>query len=152
MPPRKERRSLGAQVAIPAPPPRPAPRRPVPDLPGTGLPTSEIPDPAVPDSARSERSDSGVTNSVGPKYVARDSVTPNVAKYLQLERKETLLWPRQVESLTLLRRVLNRRKPKGEGERITENTLIRVAVDLLMSRQDVMQGASEDELRRSLGI
>lgn len=79
-------------------------------------------------------------------------MTPDVPKYLQLERKETLLWPRQVESLTLLRRVLNRRKPKGEGERITENTLIRLAVDLLLSRQEALQGASEDELRRSLGL
>ena len=73
-------------------------------------------------------------------------------KYLQLERKDTLLWPRQVNELTLLRRVLNRRKPKGEGERITENTLIRVAVDLLLANAGQLAGSDESELRRSLGL
>lgn len=76
----------------------------------------------------------------------------DLPKYLQLERKETLLWPRQVEALTLMRRVLNRKRPKGEGERLTENTLIRVAVDLLLSRQEAIAGATEDELRQSLGL
>jgi hypothetical protein len=75
-----------------------------------------------------------------------------VAKYLQLERKETLLWPHQAEALTLMRRVLSRRKAKGEGERITENTLIRVAVDLLLARQDQIGGTTEEELRRSVGL
>ena len=73
-------------------------------------------------------------------------------KYLQLERKDTLLWPRQLNELTVLRRVLNRRRPKGAGERITENTLIRVAIDLLIANADRMRGSTEDELRRSLGL
>ena len=80
-----------------------------------------------------------VPNSQGPKY-------------LQLERKDTLLWPRQLNELTVLRRVLNRRRPKGAGERITENTLIRVAVDLLIANAGQLQGSNEDELRRSLGL
>jgi hypothetical protein len=73
-------------------------------------------------------------------------------KYLQLERKDTLLWPRQLNELTVLRRVLNRRRPKGAGERITENTLIRLAIDLLIANAGQLQGSTEDELRRSLGL
>ena len=73
-------------------------------------------------------------------------------KYLQLERKDTLLWPRQLNELTVLRRVLNRRRPKGAGERITENTLIRLAVDLLIANAGQLQGSTEEELRRSLGL
>ena len=103
------------------------PRKSVPAKSGTSVvPSSEVRTPEVP-------------SSQGPKY-------------LQLERKDTLLWPRQVNELTVLRRVLNRRKPKGAGERITENTLIRVAVDLLIANADRMQGSTEDELRRSLGL
>ncbi|MGH3277382.1 MAG: hypothetical protein ACRDNZ_24025 [Streptosporangiaceae bacterium] len=69
-----------------------------------------------------------------------------------MERKEAALWPRQVNELTILRRVLNRRRGRGQGERITENTLIRVAVDLLIANGDKLAGTTEEELRHSLGI
>ncbi len=59
--------------------------------------------------------------------------TPGLPKYLRLERKELLIWPDQMTRLSLLARVLNRSRG-GEGERITQNTLIRVAVALLLSR------------------
>jgi hypothetical protein len=71
-------------------------------------------------------------------------------KYLTLVRKETRLTDLQIEQLTILTRKLNRRK-KG-GERITENTLIRVAVDLLLSRKDDLKGTTEAELRAALGL
>jgi hypothetical protein len=89
-----------------------------------------------------------------PSSEVRSSEVPSSQgpKYLQLERKDTLLWPRQLNELTVLRRVLNRRKPKGAGERITENTLIRLAVDLLIANGNKLQGSTEDELRRSLGL
>jgi hypothetical protein len=38
------------------------------------------------------------------------------------------------------------------GERITDNTLIRVAVDLLLTRADQLRGSTEDELRKSLSL
>ncbi len=38
------------------------------------------------------------------------------------------------------------------GERITENTLIRVAVDWLLSQEAYVGGSSEEEIRRSLGV
>ncbi|HEX3922106.1 MAG TPA: hypothetical protein VHY31_07460 [Streptosporangiaceae bacterium] len=89
-----------------------------------------------------------------PTPEVRTSEVPNLAgpKYLQLERKDTLLWPRQINELTLLRRRLNRQKPKGEGERITENTLIRVAIDLLLANGGKLSGSDEGGLRRSLGL
>jgi hypothetical protein len=72
-------------------------------------------------------------------------------KYLRLERKELLIWPDQITNLSILARVLNRNR-RGAGERITTNTLIRVAVALLLSRSQDLVGTTEEELRRSLGL
>jgi len=76
--------------------------------------------------------------------------TPKVPKYRTLERKETLLRADQVEELTKLRRRLNRARGRGVGERITENTIIRVAVDLLLTHGNELQGVDEEELRNSV--
>lgn len=69
-------------------------------------------------------------------------------KYLQLVRKEARLRNDQLDELTLLARELNRQKEGGE--RITENTLIRVAVDLLLEKKGQLAGEDEDKLRESL--
>jgi hypothetical protein len=66
-----------------------------------------------------------------------------------LERKELRLRADQLDELARLRRGLNRQRG-GEGERITENTLIRVAVDLLLARTGQLRGTTEDELRQSV--
>ena len=71
-------------------------------------------------------------------------------KYLTLIRKEARLTELQLEQLTILARKLNRQR-RG-GERITENTLIRVAIDLLLSRSDELGGTTEAELRSALGL
>jgi hypothetical protein len=76
---------------------------------------------------------------------------PGLPKYLRLERKELLIWPDQITNLSILARVLNRNR-EGAGERITTNTLIRVAVALLLSRSQDLVGTTEEELRRSLGL
>lgn len=47
--------------------------------------------------------------------------------------------------------MLNRARG-GAGERITENTLIRVAISLLLSRASELRGTTEEELRQSLGL
>ncbi len=70
-------------------------------------------------------------------------------RYLQMERKEARIRLDQADSLAQLTRRLNRARGGG-GERITDNTLIRVAVDLLLARSDRLVGATEDELRESL--
>ncbi|WP_246584473.1 hypothetical protein [Thermus brevis] len=53
--------------------------------------------------------------------------------YLTYVRKECRLRPDQLDALTVLARRLNRER-KGKGERITENTLIRWAVDMLLEQ------------------
>lgn len=82
-------------------------------------------------------------------------------RYLTFERKEARLRGDQIDQLTDLRRRLNRQKkvsrePQQSGgekaERITENTLMRVAVDLLLSKSDGLKGLTEEELRASLGL
>lgn len=74
----------------------------------------------------------------------------NIPKYLQLVRKEARLREDQIEQLTTLARKINRRR-KG-GERITENTLIRIAIDLLLSKQQELAGTNEAELYQALGL
>lgn len=71
-------------------------------------------------------------------------------KYLTLIRKETRLREDQLEQLTVLTRKLNRQR-RG-GERITENTLIRVAIDLLLLQSQELKGSTESELREALGL
>ncbi|MGH3217913.1 MAG: hypothetical protein ACRDPY_04145 [Streptosporangiaceae bacterium] len=77
--------------------------------------------------------------------------TPELPKYLRLERKELLIWPDQITNLSILARALNRRRG-GEGERITTNTLIRVFVATGLDRAGELAGTTEEELRRSLGL
>ena len=76
--------------------------------------------------------------------------------YLQLVRKESRLRQDQADELARTVRHLNqaRRGSDGgvSGERITDNTLIRVAVDLLLDRTDQLRGTTEAELRKSLGL
>ena len=80
-----------------------------------------------------------------------ESKAKEIPKYLTLMRKETRLREDQIEKLILLTRQLNRQR-QGQGERITENTLIRVAVDLLLSQSEQLQGNTEEELKAGLGL
>lgn len=73
-----------------------------------------------------------------------------VPPYLRLTRKEVRFREEQLESLDRVVRRLVRARRGGGGERITENTLVRVAVDLLLARADELSGATEAELLRSL--
>ncbi len=71
--------------------------------------------------------------------------------FTSFERKETRLRADQLNALTEHARRLSKAKGVG-GQRITDNTLIRVAIDLLLSRIDTMSGQNEAELRRSVGL
>jgi hypothetical protein len=73
------------------------------------------------------------------------------AHFSDFQRKETRLRSDQQDALTEHARRLNRTKGVG-GRRITDNTLIRVAVDLLLSKADKLAGSDEAALRRSLGL
>jgi hypothetical protein len=71
------------------------------------------------------------------------------AGYLSFIRKDTRLREDQLEQLTKESRRLNRAK-RNTGVRITDNTLIRIGVDLLLERIDRAAGDDEAALLRSL--
>ena len=86
-----------------------------------------------------------------PTQKVADSQSSEVPKYLTLVRKEARLREEQLDKLTSLTRSLNRKR-RGTGERITENTLIRVAVDLLLNKSDELKGSTEQELKESVSL
>ena len=86
----------------------------------------------------------------GPRDAGTAGVTESqIPKWQRLERKELRLRADQLDELARIRRALNRQRG-GEGERITENTLIRVAVDMLLGRAGKLRGTTEGELRKSV--
>ena len=90
---------------------------------------------------------SGVTESVSSRVPEGDD--PSLPRYLRLTRKEVRFREDQLDALDrVVRRLVRARR--GGGERITENTLVRVAVDLLLERADALSGGTEAELLRSL--
>jgi hypothetical protein len=127
-----DRDAPAGPVSIPPRPAAPAPAAPAAVSPS---PKSAARRPAA-KPARRRAESTGLTESQTPKWQ-------------RLERKELRLRADQLDELARLRRALNRQR-RGEGERITENTLIRVAVDLLLKQADALQGRTEDELRNSV--
>ena len=109
-------------------------------------PEVQTPEAAEPRARRRRSQDRPAVPAARPPASA-----PGLPKYLRLERKELLIWPEQITNLSILARVLNRTRG-GVGERITTNTLIRVAVALLLNRSQDLAGTTEEELRRSLGL
>lgn len=108
--------------------------------------TPEVPKsrtPVPPDSGTPE-----VTESVGPEVQALQGRQP---RYLTMERVEARLRPDQVEALGDLARRLQRAR-RSKDERITTNTLLRIAADLLLARADEIIGDTEVALRASLGL
>jgi hypothetical protein len=90
---------------------------------------------------------SGVTESVSSRAPEGDD--PSLPRYLRLTRKEVRFREDQLDALDrVVRRLVRARR--GGSERITENTLVRVAVDLLLERADALSGGTEAELLRSL--
>jgi len=79
----------------------------------------------------------------------RASEEPTLPAYLRYVRKETRLREDQQNQLTLQARRLNRAKTT-RGARITENSLIRVAVDLFLAQADRAVGDDEDAIRESM--
>lgn len=69
--------------------------------------------------------------------------------YRRLARKEARLREDQFIALSRLVRILARRRTTRSGPRLTENTLIRIAIDLLLTQADQLAGDTEDEIRAS---
>jgi len=71
------------------------------------------------------------------------------AKYQSMLRKDARIRADQEEILTRLTRRLSARRQE-RSERITNNTLIRIALDLLAASADRLSGDTEEQLRRSV--
>jgi hypothetical protein len=91
------------------------------------------------------------TASPPPVSEGAEAVTDPLerAPYLRLVRKETRLRDDQLERLTHEARRLNRAR-SVPAARITENSLIRIAIDLLLERVGDAHGDDEAALRESL--
>ena len=74
---------------------------------------------------------------------------PLAPMFARLARKDARIRDDQVTALAALAEAVMRRR-RFKAERITENTLIRVAIDLLLAHADRLRGSTEDELRNSV--
>lgn len=114
--------------------PRPAPNH-----------TSQSPDGRVNDGGEAQEAG-------GPARKRSNRRQPKLPRYLTLERKEARISATQADELARLARKLNRARTPGEGERITDNTLIRIGIDVLLERSTELQGTTEAELRKSVSL
>ena len=89
-----------------------------------------------------------VAAAAGEEEAPAASVRPH---YTQLVRKELRVFQDQAVDLKILTMTINNSK-LGMGERITDNTLVRVAIDLLLERKADLSGTTESELRESLNL
>lgn len=75
------------------------------------------------------------------------------ARWTQLQRKEFRMHNVQADLLATLTRKVNRMSPRDPEERVTDNTLIRVGLALLLElHKDDLRGKNERELRESVGL
>ncbi|UAJ81727.1 hypothetical protein IT072_20945 (plasmid) [Leifsonia sp. ZF2019] len=120
----------------------------IPDAPASPPVTDRKP---AKQSARGSAQSQSGSATVTPKV--ESAIPPDErsrVSYLEFVRKETRLREDQYETLTEYARKLNRAKSVPGGERITENTLIRIAIDLLIPHLDQLRGDDETALRKSV--
>lgn len=103
--------------------------------------------------AETSTSTAGIDQGISAPKAQTQTPTPDrgTPRYLTLMRKEARITAMQADELSRLVRTLNRARC-GQGERITDNTLIRVAIGLLMERVADLRGVTEAELFQSLGL
>lgn len=76
---------------------------------------------------------------------------PTQPKYRQAIPKEARLWPDQIRDLNALAQQIQWDKEPG-GERITSNTLLRLAAAWIIQHGKQLHGNTEAELAESLGL
>ncbi len=86
-----------------------------------------------------------------PTAPPADPGSPEVPKYARMEVRDARLRPDQWRDL---RDLVDRLKATrtDRRERLTHNTLLRIAVDLLLARADELHGDDEAALRASVGL
>lgn len=117
---------------------------------GAGRPAEEATQPTAPPKAPARAARNTEPPAAPPEPPRIPTVTA-AARWIEFERKETRQRLDQLQWLESKRKELNAARA-GRGERLTDNTLIRVAIDLLMKHGDELDGTTEDELRSSLGL
>lgn len=88
-----------------------------------------------------------VTDSQTPEVT--DSQATEVPRYQRMVRKEARIRPDQADALAALRRRIAAQRQRKE-EPITDNTLLRIAVDLLLANADHLAGDTETQLTNSV--
>lgn len=86
-----------------------------------------------------------------PPAPPADSGSPEVPKYARMEVRDARLRPDQWRDL---RDLVDRLKAgrTDRRDRLTHNTVLRIAVDLLLARADELHGDDEAALRASVGL
>lgn len=121
-----------------------------------GVPKSRsgaVPQTRAPEVPRSEVPGAGRSVQAGGARSSQPAVAQpgGGPRYLRMERVDARLRPDQVEALDREVRRLQRAR-NVRLERITTNTLLRVAVDLLLNQSERLAGDTEDALRKSLRL
>lgn len=99
-------------------------------------PTAAVPQPVSP-----------VVPDPGPRESGPAQAGPN---YLRFVRHDLRARAEQLEAVAALRRRITADRGRAErSERITDNTLIRVAIDLLLAHGDYLAGATEEQIREA---
>ena len=151
-------RTLGGLASRRSMPPDPSTSRLRRELRSVPEVASPVAQPLRPASEPGELMQQHVTEPAPETAIATtDTAPPSAAlpRYLQLIRKESRLRQDQADQLSReVRRINQGRQGRhgAVGERITDNTLIRVAVDLLLARAEELNGTTEDALRKSVGL
>jgi uncharacterized protein YkwD len=152
-------RTLGGLASRHSMPPDPSTRRLRRELRAVPEGASAITQPLRPASEPGEPMQQPTTEPGAAEITSAttNTASPSAAlpRYLQLIRKESRLRQDQADQLSReVRRINQGRQGRhgAVGERITDNTLIRVAVDLLLARAGELNGTTEDALRQSVGL
>lgn len=120
---------------------------------GTAVPMPATQEPAAQETpARNEEAPAKTAAAATAAVETTVTDRPRGPRFADFERKEARLRQDQLDALDALARKIKRARKPGAGERITDNTLIRVAVDLLLARQDELSGSTEEELRTSVSL
>lgn len=109
--------------------------------------TNSDPAPVVPEQTEQPAAKVPTARASTPVPDVSDAVG-----YQDFPRKEARLRDGQIEELERHARRLQRGKTTKGTPRITENTLIRIGIDLLLAQADQLRGSTEEELRKSVGL
>lgn len=112
-----------------------------PEQPTTGVTESQT-------SGVTDSQSSAVTKSRPPEVDASPEPADR-PRYLRMVRKEARVRHDQADALARLRRRISADRV-DRSEPLTDNTLIRVALDVLLLHADALSGDTEEQLRDSL--